>query len=300
MDFRAYIRELASKKRSALEIGPSYNPVLPKADGFPVTVMDHADTATIREKYRMFGVDTSRIEDVDIVGTDLSAIANSGRLFDIIVASHLVEHTTDLIRFLQGCEQCLVDHGLVALIVPDKRYCFDFFRPLTTAGTVIDAYFAKRSKHLGALFDHYAYFVRNHEQMAWSPANSTELDLQFIHDDAIINAAFQSAMSSPVYVDAHEWVFTPNSFRLVMHDLMKVQYTILGEAAFFVDHAHEFLVILEKNGAPPFICRNELVRLVEEECCAASPTVLNLRRQVRELQAEITSVTEMLNASKEN
>ena len=59
--------------------------------------------------------------------------------YDWIVASHLVEHTPDLIGFLNDCDSLLKENGVLSLAIPDQRYCFDYFRPLTGIGHVIDA-----------------------------------------------------------------------------------------------------------------------------------------------------------------
>ena len=48
--------------------------------------------------------------------------------FDLVLASHVLEHTTSLIDFLNECTPLLADNGVLALVVPDHRYCFDRFR----------------------------------------------------------------------------------------------------------------------------------------------------------------------------
>src|SRR2546423_3695828 len=50
-DFRPYIAKIVGKDRIALEIGPSFNPVLPKSAGYGVTVVDHMDQSGLVEKY---------------------------------------------------------------------------------------------------------------------------------------------------------------------------------------------------------------------------------------------------------
>jgi len=67
--------------------------------------------------------------------------------FDAFIASHVIEHTTDLIGFLDTAETLLCPSGIVILAIPDKRYCFDYFRPLTTTGEVLCASASRRSRH---------------------------------------------------------------------------------------------------------------------------------------------------------
>ena len=63
--------------------------------------------------------------------------------FGAFIASHVIEHTTDFIGFLDAAATLLAPDGVVILAVPDKRYCFDYFRPLTTTGKVLDAHAAR-------------------------------------------------------------------------------------------------------------------------------------------------------------
>ena len=77
--------------------------------------------------------------------------------FDAFIASHVIEHTPDLIDFLQTSEILLKSSGVVVLAIPDKRYCFDYFQPLTTPGQVLAAHAEGRSRHTRrTAFDHVA------------------------------------------------------------------------------------------------------------------------------------------------
>ncbi|WP_204280240.1 hypothetical protein, partial [Raoultella ornithinolytica] len=74
-----------------------YAPILPKADGYRVLVIDHADQEELRTKYRPHGVDISRIEPVDAIddGSEFGALSDDGEGFDYILASHVFEHLPD-------------------------------------------------------------------------------------------------------------------------------------------------------------------------------------------------------------
>lgn len=267
MDFRSYIREQARGKR-ILEIGPSYSPITPRSDGFDVTVMDHTDSESLRAKYSEFGVDVSKVEDVDIVSTDLNDVVRAGRKFDVIVASHMIEHTTDVIAFLQSCDE-LLDGGQLMLIVPDKRFCFDHFRPNSTAGQAIDAHLSRRERHFGALFDHYAYFVLNSDLMAWD--GTAKHDLKCLHGGQDASQVLKDALVSGQYFDAHEWVFTPASFRLIMRDLWDAGLVKLQQSFFHPQVGCEFMAIMSRRPAPPEeIARRLLLDEIERETVLAS------------------------------
>ena len=108
-----------------LEIGPGYNPLLPKSFGHRVETLDHATAEQIREKYRNDpSVDISRIEEVDFVsdGRSIAEVVSKSGHYDYIVASHVIEHTTDMLGFLKDCQTLLKKTGNLVLAVPDKRH----------------------------------------------------------------------------------------------------------------------------------------------------------------------------------
>ena len=80
-------------------------------------------------------------EEVDFLWDGRPYVELIGRrhAYDWIIGSHVLEHTTDLLGFLNDCDSLLKKGGVLSLVVPDKRYCFDRFRPLTDVGRVIDA-----------------------------------------------------------------------------------------------------------------------------------------------------------------
>jgi SAM-dependent methyltransferase len=212
-----------------LEIGPSTNPLLPKSSGAHVEIVDHATRAELIEKYRGYGMaqeDLDRIEDVDHLsdgGSFVDAVGRTGA-YDFILASHVIEHSVDLIGFLQDCQALLRPGGRVALAVPDQRFCFDLLKPRTSVGAVVDAHLHPTRFHTaGALLDHSAYACTRGGQIAWSPEDHGEVALQFPSmsgaDEAIARGTRQDE-----YHDVHRWTFTPSSFALLLHDLRVLGY----------------------------------------------------------------------------
>jgi hypothetical protein len=101
----AIIRRHFDRAMRLLELGPSYNPVMPKTDGWQTIVIDHADQAELIAKYDAMKVATDRIERVDYVWQSGSLAAlippTMHGSFDGLVASHVGEHFPDLIAFFQ-------------------------------------------------------------------------------------------------------------------------------------------------------------------------------------------------------
>ncbi|MBO3276233.1 methyltransferase domain-containing protein [Pseudomonas schmalbachii] len=245
-----------------LEIGASYCPVAPKSQGFNVHVLDHADASTLKEKYKNQNVDIRKIEEVDYVwsGQPLHELTEKKDYYDWIIASHVIEHTPDLVSFLQQCEIMLKPGGILCLAIPDHRYCFDIFRPTSTPGEVIQAYVEKRRRHsLSAIWDHFSMITRKGETVAWHKGHSGNFN--FIHpslDDAKRMLAF--AQESDEYIDVHNWKFTPSSFKLILHDIQSLNYTSFNIKSFFATEGCEFIVQLCKEDT-----LNELSNALREE-----------------------------------
>jgi hypothetical protein len=103
------LRSGITKNDKIIEIGPSYNPLTPKTDGWRSHVLDHTGKAGLVEKYRNDpSVDVTKIENVDFVWADgpLSGAvpAEHHGTFDVLVASHVFEHIPDLIGTLRSAE----------------------------------------------------------------------------------------------------------------------------------------------------------------------------------------------------
>jgi predicted SAM-dependent methyltransferase len=163
-----------------IEIGPSLNPIAPKREGRNVTIVDHATREGLVEKYLADpNVDPSMIEEVDLVWhsgaiEDLIDSTHWGT-YDAFIASHVIEHTTDVIAFLRSARKLLRDDGVVILAIPDKRKCFDFFRPLSTTSDAVAAYIKKRQRHTAKThFDYAMYQAKRNDATGWKIDETAE------------------------------------------------------------------------------------------------------------------------------
>jgi hypothetical protein len=249
MDRRDKALHFVDLRGRGLEIGPSYNPLVTKASGANVETVDHADRDQLVAKYRALGLAEElleRIEPVDHIwsGGSLAAALPSGRRFDYIVASHFIEHTVDLIQFLRDCESVLVESGRLTLVVPDKRYCFDRFQPVTSLGAIVDAHHNVLTFHPpGTLLDHQAYACKRGESIAWDPRDTSPLSLQFPNLEGATEA-IEKGLRQAQYEDMHRWKFTPSSFALLVHDLRTLGYHGLTRVGGFDTEGFEFFVTL--------------------------------------------------------
>lgn len=250
--------KMVDRKGLGLEIGPSHNPIAPKRGGFNVRILDHATQEELIEKYRGHGVHLDNIEEVDYVwhGEPLSELVGNER-YDWIIASHVIEHTPDLVDFLQQCEKLLKPEGVLSLVIPDKRYCFDYFRWPSSTGDVLQAYVEKRRRHtLGTVFDHFSQASSLNGNIAWGKSQSGTLSL--MHTLVEAKKMMEASVSGSEYVDVHQWRFTPASFRLILSDLKALQLITLVETHLFDTTGCEFFMALVKSAEQPISDRLSL------------------------------------------
>jgi hypothetical protein len=195
-------------KKLGVEVGPSHNPICPKSEGYNVEIIDHLSRNDLRIKYADHGV-LSAIEPVDHVWRGESYAALTGKMhgYGWVIASHVIEHAPDLIRFLQGCDDILEDSCVLALAIPDKRYCFDHLRPRSSLAAIIDAYEAKRTTHsVGTAAEYFLYVCEIKLGLPWSAATAASLRLIHTRDDALSG---MEALRNSGFLDLHAWCFTP-------------------------------------------------------------------------------------------
>jgi SAM-dependent methyltransferase len=241
MERRDIILEFAHKDQRGIEIGPYFNPLAPKAAGWHVLSLDVFDD---RELRRRAAADPSipsemvaNIEEVDLLGpahriAELVAARGESGPFDFVISSHNFEHLPDPISFLQACSTVLRPGGVLAMAIPDKRCCFDYFRPLSMLPEVLQAWAEKRERPTAAqVLEWFSMHCRLRKDGAESITFSLSDDpCNIVADRAVEEAhkAWRARLSedadSAPYVDAHCWTFVPSSFRLLLLDLRFLGY----------------------------------------------------------------------------
>jgi SAM-dependent methyltransferase len=253
------IKEMIKKNALGVEIGPSYNPILPKKEGYNVKVVDHCNTLELIEKYKAMGVDTAAIEDVDyIFEGSLSNIPLQERL-DYIVASNVVEHVPDLIDFFVQCSNLLGPEGKLYLVVPDSRFCFDHFRQVSSISQVIECC-GNTNTTVGKIADVVLNTSKRGEEIAWRQGADGPLNLVNSTEKALGDLKDFLWRLQTGYVDLHNWVFTPDSFRLLVNDLRLLGFTSLSEESFMDTEGFEFIVVLSVDDARSFVDRLEYLK----------------------------------------
>ncbi len=248
-----------------LEISPWDSPFL-RGDNvkyFEVMSAEDVRKATVGVKRN---VDTLP-KKIDFVGAkgDLSVVNEK---FDIVFSAHVIEHCPDLIEHFRNVSKILNAGGLYVLIVPDKRYCFDYYHSESTISEVIEAFAGKRKipnlstvinfaytrTHNSAIFH---WFGEHGERYGYRKIPPMEGDAraeilgEYFFDDgsevdyqklARLVKKYADALKENAYISVHNWRFTPDSFGYIINMLNKFNlidlrlfrlcHTVWGRLAF--------------------------------------------------------------------
>ncbi len=212
---------LVPKSATVIEIGPFCNPLL---CGPNVSYFDVLSQEENVERARLIGLDPAGVPHIDYVSqtSDLSTVDHC---FDVVISSHCLEHQPDLIGHLQGVEKILKSGGSYFLLVPDKRYCFDHFIPLSNLSEVIVAHREQRKMHiLRSVIEHRALITHNDSLRHWQGDHGVIFD----NFEQRLQAALQEFDdANGKYIDVHAWYFTPESASVIFTALQSTSLSQL-------------------------------------------------------------------------
>ena len=228
-----------------LEIGPFCNPMI---IGENVSYFDVLNGEALRQRAEYLKQTIVQVPEIDYVSDhgDLSIV---DRKFDAVASSHCVEHQPDLVYHLKQVERILNEGGRYFLIVPDKRYCFDYSLPESNLGEVLQSWHSSLRNHsLGSLIKYRAltthnvtsrHWANDHYDEGWGGSvatKSTDAIREFVN-------------SGGSYIDVHAWQFTPDTFRFIMRALFDMG--LVGLSVERVYHTpwgrNEFTAVLRKT-----------------------------------------------------
>lgn len=217
-----------NKDMLGIEIGPFFNPLAPKSNGWKTTIVDFTDKVGLTRRVEELGqpdvtANIHRIEEVDFIWRDTPLHELVHGKFDFFLASHVIEHIPDLIRFFQSLDKIMSPNGVISLAVPDLRYCFDFYKAPTSTAKVLLAYRLKPRHHLPeTIFETDTCDALVENRGAWLrepfiiPRISRDLLSGYENYLAYIEA---ETNNTQIYRDVHCWQFTPKCFEIVVFEL---------------------------------------------------------------------------------
>ena len=123
-----------------LEIGAFATPTISPSEA-RLKVLDFFTTDELVEQAKLIGTDPEKVIPVDYVCQD-DNLAVVTEVFDIVIANHVFEHIDNPIKWLQDIRSLMREDGVLLLVLPDKKYSFDKFRPDTPVSHLLYDYFA--------------------------------------------------------------------------------------------------------------------------------------------------------------
>ncbi|HEY9642257.1 MAG TPA: methyltransferase domain-containing protein [Coleofasciculaceae cyanobacterium] len=233
--------------QSGLEVGPLATPIVTREMG-SIRYVDYATSEQLKAKYTGSpNVDTSRIVEVDYVWgvQSLPELAKEAAPFDYAIASHVIEHVPDFISWLQEMRAVLKPGGILSLAIPDKQFCFDYYRHVTKPADVIESYLRRsRKPSPRQIFDYLSSAVSRQGMISWDTAVN-DWELTPIHSESEAWKMAYDSFISDSYLDAHCWVFTPSSFLRLLKSLMNLELFDFKIVQFYETAGSEFFVSLE-------------------------------------------------------
>jgi len=258
---------------------------VPKRDGYNVETIDHTDKKGLQEKYAAQGHHVADIEEVDYIwnGESYAELTGKKTYYDYIIASHIIEHTCDLVGFLRDCSDMLKENGILSLAIPDKRYCFDYLRPVTGISKAIDSHINRSAVHTpGNVYEYISKICKSGTDIAWTSPHPPVM-IKPVHSIHDAKNVYNESLIQSEYIDIHNWVFTKSSFELLIYDLNCLGFIDMRIAASFDTSEHEFIVSLIKKKEPFMPDDDEHFKLAVKahlECDPLDPEDIFLKKQL--------------------
>ncbi|WP_426442893.1 methyltransferase domain-containing protein [Bradyrhizobium genosp. P] len=254
------VSHLPLKTGRGAEIGPLNQPLLSKEDA-DVLYVDHLDTAGLCEKYSFL----NDIKEVDrpMVDNNIEKTLRGDAPLDYVVASQVMEHVPNPIRWMNEIAAVLRTNGLLSISLPDRRNTFDLYREDSRASDLVAAYIADLTvPDARAVYDHHSQAAAVHFE--WARPETSKTPQQVIDGQGSVSAEILA--SDPIslaqaahggnYLDVHCWVFTSSSFLMAMAEVASEGLLPFRCKQFYPTRLesqgrdnHSFVVVLEKTEA---------------------------------------------------
>ena len=274
---------------TGLELGPLTTPIVRKGKA-RIFYADHMSAADLRTKYAHEPVELDKIVAVDyVLGNGLLRTAVGTKKFDYVIASHVIEHVPDTVRWLQDVASVLKPGGVLSLAIPDKRYTFDITRQDSRPADIVGAYADRHTRAPSSSMYDFAVEYRTAivapEILADPLADPTKKKHRYSPAEAWDMTRKNAAGKE--YVDSHCHVFTPYSFMeilrvLYMHNLCGFELVGFHDTA---PNEIEFFVSLRKTKER---ASQKLIKKIPK--LAAPPTTRELERRIQTLEKQVHDV----------
>lgn len=208
---------------TGIEIGALHLPLPlpPKAIAQYVDRMNVADLRIHYPEYKELPV-----VEVDYIdnGEELLTVENESQ--DFIIANHFFEHCVNPLKTLKTFLSKLKAGGIIFMAIPDKRFCFDRYRDLTTFDHILDDYLGRN--------DHFLHYIE------WARLVNHVSD-----EDEILKQA-NNLLETQYSIHFHVWDHSSFiDFLLKTSKFFNHKFEVLNVS--FSDHREEIITILRKK-----------------------------------------------------
>lgn len=221
-----------------LEIGPFFKPAL-RGEG--VRYFDVLTTDEMKVRAADHGIDFSTAVQIDHVSPvgDLSVV---DRPFAAVFSSHAIEQQPDLVHHLASVGRILVPEGRYFLAIPDARYCFDHFLPLSSPDDV-EAARGRRVHTAASVIAHRLHTTHSDPLKHWLGVHGRPNPSSLARWQAEREAERADAGQ---YIDVHAWMFSPATFRGIVEATSKLTGMVV-ERVHDTEGGHmEFFAVLRR------------------------------------------------------
>jgi hypothetical protein len=226
-----------------LEIGALDLPFVTCSEG-NVKYADYATTEQLRERARAApGHSSDFVVPVDFILSEAGWDNVIGE-YDWIAAAHVIEHAPNMIDWLKSVGSKLKEGGILFLVIPDKRYTFDYYRPESTLGKILEDHFQqKHNPGFAEVFDGH-YYSRN--------VNVFEIWQNFCQGEfnaySTIGALDVAKTADIQYIDVHCNIFSNQSFSFIVKILCEERWVPFSveEIGIVEQFGSDFHCILKK------------------------------------------------------
>jgi SAM-dependent methyltransferase len=213
-----------------IEIGALHSPT-PLAPGVRSSFVDRFEVDDLRREYpELAELDLVEVDIVDD-GERLETIADGSQ--DFVIANHFLEHCEDPIGTIGNHLRKLRPGGVLFYTVPDKRYTFDFRRPLTSLEHMVADHEQGPERSRAEHYDQSALLT---------PDPNPEGSLESFKSWAATHAREIEAAGASIHM--HVWT-QAEFLQLILHCRERYDDAFDIEAA--VKIADEFVVVLRKQ-----------------------------------------------------
>jgi hypothetical protein len=225
-DFVNWAIQLASPKEKTptiLEIGPYMSPLVSEqiVDTFDVLPREELILRAISE-----GGPSHLIPELTWIGPEASNQYIRAK-YDLVLSSHVVEHQIDFIAHLQNIESLLHPGGYYAALIPDHRFCFDYYNLPSSIVDILLAHIIKEKNHSLKNFLEDRLTTGHNETMRYwrKDFGIPKINGKSYVDVLDLVAEYQSYLAKGIYVDVHAWKFTDQTFVDIFSRLKEMSLT---------------------------------------------------------------------------